>query len=314
MWDYASLFEQEDQYGNPRRGPWKWTKWADPFKNGVKKFEQVSCEGEDTFDIETWLPVVGSWFWTSFIPSPVELTRKTVTGGYKCGFYLGVRFKSPLDIIWRDGSGSRFLARVVRPTATAFYYMWMAQTYYAALSTWQSLIYRGYSCEGQNDSVITADGAANITIEGPGNGAMPFGLSIFDPNLWHTGFGSVIEVPGAGNTTCRAYITVTSLGVTLSNLRMRLILDNGSIQIVADSQVASLAPNEQVTYALEGNLASTGPSHWTILMDWTGMTKQFPLSRVELRLSRAFEKYSPGELPSTCAVWTPGSPEKNQFL
>lgn len=307
MWDFNQLFEQEDAGGRPRKGIFQYTKWANPFKNGVKRFEQASCEGEDLFDITMWYPTVGNWFFTSFVPSPVEIFRKTVTGGYKCGFYLKTKQKAPLDIIWRNGDATRFLAKVARLPVTTAYYMWGQQTLWSGLATWQSLIYKGYSCDGDDFTCITADGAANISVGPDGSGNMPWGLSVFDPNDWHDGFGATIYVPALSNSNCKAFLTVTSAGASLTNLTMRLKFDRPMGDVVVAEESFSLEIGEQKRFALEGTGYTDALSFWTIELEYTGLVKPFPLARVELRLDRAIVRSVEGELPSPCSLWIPGN-------
>lgn len=85
-------------------------------------------------------------FWTSFFPSPREVERKFFTGGYRCGFFLDVKVKSPVEIIFGRGA-STIIGEIVRPAATLMYYFWLEQVALTAMSTFTTLIYPFLFCQ-----------------------------------------------------------------------------------------------------------------------------------------------------------------------
>jgi hypothetical protein len=146
----------------------------------VKRIDILACEGTVEAMIEMYAIAYGEWFWTSFIPSPREITRKTFTGGYRCGFYLDVKVKSPLDIVWRDGSAARVLGEVLRPLTTGLFYMWAASTVWEALNIWSTLGYAMEACDWDGNTTTIANGVAPIQTN-PTIGAPAFGEIIYDP-------------------------------------------------------------------------------------------------------------------------------------
>lgn len=306
VWDYNKYFDQQFEGGSKKAGIWKYTKWANPFKNSVKSIEILACEGELLAYVEMTGIGFGDWFWTQFIPSPVELARKTVVGSYRCGFYLGIKFKSPLDIIWRDGSASRFLARIARPFTTAVYYFWGVQTLWEFLSTWQSLIYAGYICDADQNTCIAGSVISPITAEGSGEGVVAAGLDIYDPNGWHEGLSGNIEVPAGAFSSASIFLEIVSLGYSADSLRFELSLATGDSQTARATWEEPISPNTTQSVALLSTGTAGALDHWRCRVWWTGGQRQTPLSRINITCIRMVVKSSPDPLPNPCPPWTPG--------
>lgn len=305
MWDITQYFEQGNQ-DYPRKGVWKYTRWNDPFKGGIDKFSQVACEGEILAIMEGVGLQFGSYFFTTFVPSPVEIARKTLLGGYRCGFYLGVKVKSPLDIIWRNGEGTKILARIASPFTRALFWAWGTQAIWDGLSTWQSLLYMMYACEGDGQTCICADGAAPINQEGPGSGSMPFGGDVFDPNDWHQGLSGVIHVPALSNTTANAFLDITAAGASISGLVVTLKLRETHSDTSGNSWSGSISDGNQVSFHLASSGTVAGPDFWEMTLEWSDLERHFDLGRIELRLRRIVVRSAPGDPMPDCAPWTPG--------
>jgi len=157
-WDYSA--------GGPapyeKKGGW-FPKWPDPFANQVKDIQILACEGEWLAAITMANDGFGAWFTSSFIPQPTEIVRKYILGSYRCGFFLTGKRKSPLDIIWRNGAASKFLARLaIGPTSLGFVF-WGAQTLWEGLSTFHTLMYASEKCDRGQNEVIAADALNTLT-------------------------------------------------------------------------------------------------------------------------------------------------------
>jgi len=98
-----------------------------------------------------------NFFWTSFFPSPVELERKTLLGSYKCGFYLPIKIKSPMELLVGE-EGVEILAKIARPITTALFWWWAAETAWSAFDTAQTIVYKEQFCDDLRN-VFVADGA-----------------------------------------------------------------------------------------------------------------------------------------------------------
>lgn len=161
----------------------KYHSWPNPFRNAVKRIDVLACEDTWQAKVEMYVAAFGSWFWSSFVPSPVELTRKTLTGSYKCGFYMKTKFRSPLDIVWKDGRTSQMLMEVLRPIATGLFYLWAAETTFEAMSTWSSITYAMERCELENNECLLRDGLSPMP-QGLHSGNSAFMSAIWDPRSW----------------------------------------------------------------------------------------------------------------------------------
>jgi hypothetical protein len=148
--------------------------------------------------------------------------RKTLTGSYKCGFYLGVEFKSPLDIVWQDGSASRMLLEVVRPVTTGLFYMWALSSLFEALSAWQTIVYAQQMCDLTRNECLLANGNGSFYTNG-GTGDPGFYTPLWDPNHWHSPFGASISIPVAAFVTGDAYGYVRSTINNVTRMRISLI-------------------------------------------------------------------------------------------
>jgi len=134
--------------------------WPNPFRNAVKSINVLACEDTWQAMVEMYFVGFGNWFFSSFIPSPVELSRKFVAGSYKCGFYMLPKIASPLDIIWRDAKTSRALMEISSPLTRGLFYFWAAETAFGFLNTWSSLIHAGDFCDATGAECLLADGRA----------------------------------------------------------------------------------------------------------------------------------------------------------
>ncbi len=197
VWEFVS--------DNPR----KFTHWPDPFKGMVKNIDVWACEGTWQAYIEIAGAEFGDWFWTNFVPSPVELLRKSVTGSYKCGFYLLDHLNSPLDIVWRDGSVSAGLAEITSPAVVGLFYLWAAETAYNALSRWSTVLYAFDMCGATRNEALSGNGSVGLGT-GYTIGTCPFQTSIYDPNHW------LNVADGSVNVPVRSWVSLRVVGYVQS--------------------------------------------------------------------------------------------------
>jgi len=220
----------------------RWNHWPNPFDNMVKKIEVLACE--DTFQAKLEMLGIGfgNWFWSSFIPSPIELTRKTATGSYKCGFYSKLKFKSPLDIIWRDGRTSKGLGEIIRPVTSGLFYMWAASTAWEAMSTWTSMVYAMEMCEADNRECLLRDGNGTFPV-GTTEGNPALYTVMHDPQGVYGDPGGFINVGQTSSVNTHAYGYLVANGHEVSNIEYGVIV-NGIIRTLGIG--GDLHPFEQL--------------------------------------------------------------------
>jgi len=196
------------------QGPSKqWTHWPNPFPF-LRDFKVLACEQEFIFQATFWGLVALRWFWSNFIPSPVELTRKTVSGGYKCGFYMTDGFGSPLDLIWEDKSVSKAVLQISGPFTETLFYLWAAQTSFSGLQSAQHAILAAERCNADKNEVILFAGGGDFNFS-PESGA-PVGFSVaYDPLNRYDGIASIQFF--AGDITGYAVGWLTTNGKTVSH-------------------------------------------------------------------------------------------------
>jgi len=140
----------------------KYTHWPNPFKGMVKRIDVLACEEIWQAKVAMWGIAYANWFFSSFIPSPVELTRKFVGGSYKCGFYIAPGIPSPLNVIWRDGKAAEVLLEASSPFTKGLFYWWAAETAWSAMSTYSSVIHKQEQCELTGRETQLANGIATF--------------------------------------------------------------------------------------------------------------------------------------------------------
>jgi len=158
-----------------------WSHWPTPY-NFQTKITQLACEPTWQAKIELYATGFAWWFWSNMIPSPVELTRKIFLGGYKCGFYLPIRLKSPLTPFIGQG-GVTFLAELIRPVTTVFFYWWVASSIFAALDTYHTVQQLEEECQDEGFVCLLRDAQADVISSGTYDGINMQVIS--DPFLRH---------------------------------------------------------------------------------------------------------------------------------
>lgn len=231
--------------------PWK--RWPTPF-GWTTDVKTIICnENMWMGEIGTVGAVVGALFWTDFIPSPVEIERKTVTGSYKCGFYLLPKQKGLVEVLFGKGT-QRVVARVQRPFTTGLFYMWAADTAFDAMAAWTMLIHKKLFCAiPEGDCLLMGGfgtfGGGNIT------GGIPNSTVEYEhwPDMGDT--HNQIRM-GAGDYELTGGVLVSSGNHTLNDFRAGFLV--GSEFIVTD-YFSSIAPFQtvEILMKLSGTLPDT---------------------------------------------------------
>jgi len=168
----------------------KFNHWPMPF-NYVKNIRTLVCDNQTMLvEIELAFDLAMLFFFTNIFPGPRELERKLLTGGYRCGFYLDVGVKSPVEIIFGEGT-ARMIAEIARPAAAALFYLWAMQAGFEALSAFTTLIYPMAFCEEDLGDALRRNDNGPIG-QGHHTGVPGLGTLIFD----HRNFMSL------GNASC----------------------------------------------------------------------------------------------------------------
>lgn len=224
----------------------KYHSWPNPFRNAVKRIDVLACEDTWQAMIELYAIGFGNWFWSSFVPSPVELTRKTLTGSYKCGFYMKTKFRSPLDIVWKDGRTSLALMEIVRPIVTGLFYMWAAETIFEAMSTWTSITYAMEMCELENNECLLRDGQSPMPT-GLHSGNSAFMTAIYDPRHMGVYNDGAIDVGVSNHTKAFACGYIFPEGHAIQDCVIRLM--NGTT-VLAEDDLGSFGGDEVKAWSL----------------------------------------------------------------
>lgn len=188
----------------------KYNHWPNPFRTTPTEMRTMVCNGEEWYGFsKAYAYGAGNWFFSNFIPSPAEIVRKTLTGGYKCGFYLPIKFKSPLDIIWTDGAGSFILRKALQPLVLAAFIWWAADTIFSGLSAITTIIMYQESCGAALNNCIWSRGfwgfLGGTTPEG---GAQSFDETWQPPIFGGVAIAGSLTVTGTGTVTSEAFITI----------------------------------------------------------------------------------------------------------
>jgi len=166
-----------------------WTHWPTPMNFAVR-VTQLACEPTWQAKIELYATGALWFFWTNLIPSPVEITRKLFLGGYKCGFYLPIRFKSPLNFIIGQG-GTTFLAELARPITTFAFWWWVGSSIFSAIDIWTTVAQLEDECHTEGFSVLLRDGAGAFNASGSYQGA---GMQVIEDDFLRWEGASGVDV------------------------------------------------------------------------------------------------------------------------
>jgi len=245
-----------DHEGNLRRKkkPPKWTHWPH-YPGFFKELRVLACEDTWQAEVEMWFDVAAEFFYTTFIPSPVELSRKLVSGAYKCGFYLPIKLKSPLDVVWKDGKTSKALLQINSPATRGLFMVWAMGAAWGALAAWQSVPLAQAMCDADGHECLLRAGENWFPGTDP-EGAPGFFEVIYDPAGRYVPPGGGIDFEG-GALSSWAGGHITNSGPPVTSYSIQLwptVL--GAPEIFG----GAIAPGEDVTWHYEwtGNAQDNG--------------------------------------------------------
>jgi len=291
---HATVYQQQlnqGLYPQERKKPPKWAKythWPNPFANAIKSIDVLACEDNWLAMVEFWGIGIGSFLWKNFIPSPVELTRKGITGSYKCGFYMFGDLPSPLDIIWRDKSASRALIGITRPIAEGLFYWWAAETAYAALATWDSLMIAGEFCDLDGNECVLRNGKGPVVGgEGDFNGEPALYSELYDPQNRYPELGSHIEIYDASNVGVFACGQVLTGPRTLTNVVVGIKQEG---DWVAEVPLGTLGPETVTDWSTSFATGLSGSSFFSVGI--RGHKEELAVLPAEFNVTRFLVKVS----------------------
>jgi len=163
----GSIYETVQRKAGIAANPLRLPTWPNPV-NYIVDFDELSCDETWQGTIKFAVAAYAAYAWATFVPSPAEIFRKTLTGGYRCGFYFMPKFKSPLRLFISEG-GVKLFAEFIRPFTTALFWWWVAESVYGAFATWQTVMHRAERCIESHCSTQEKLGVA-LLVPGTHNG------------------------------------------------------------------------------------------------------------------------------------------------
>lgn len=275
-------------------------RWPDPFANQVQNIEVLACEGEWLAAITMANDGFGAWAFSNLLPQPSEITRKWILGGYRCGFFLTGRRKSPLDVVWRaqgkkgviamSAKGARkFLARLAFGPLSSTFFFWGAQTYWEALATWHTLTYAADKCDKDGNEAIATSAITPLAFE-EGSGQVGIHDIIYDPHGLFNALSGSITVPPGQTWTYASYGEFLNLNGKLRDVEV-WVNDSVSGQQFGN-QTASLSATDGAAVFDLGPFAFQGPAQVSTRFTYTQPGHSGPLHS-GIRISRAIASIFP---------------------
>jgi len=240
--------------------------WPNPFNCGIKKQTSWQCGNRVIIDVELVAGCLASFFFQNFIPSFNELARKFVAGSYKCGFYLGTEAKSPLDIIWKDGSVSRVVGEIVAPFARGLFYWWATETIFDAISLWSSLIYAEDAGKATPYSMLIPLGFGDLRFASS-QGSIPFPEALCNFDLIHPFPTDFVSSNVVAPWETKMFGVVNNKGGDHMNFHGE-IKAFGTNEVIASCDLTDIRLGQVVPWMMEGTsqFPAAGIDH---LFTWT---------------------------------------------
>jgi len=225
----GSIYEQAREVGGEIANPLRFPQWPNPV-DSVVNFSELACQSGWQATVKFAAASYARFAWATFVPSPAELTRKFLLGGYKCGFYFLPKIKSPLDLVIGE-EGTSILARAAEPFTKVLFYWWVAESVAGAISTWTTVMHRQEQCNDLDIEVKESNALATL-IWGTHNTPPGFYHVDYDPNhLDPAGTGNIPVGPGG--------VTASASGFLVDRFGQ---VDSLSIQILLNSTVVASSP------------------------------------------------------------------------
>jgi len=279
--------------------------WPNPI-NYITEINVLQCQNGWMAEIVFAAAAFANFFWTSFVPSPSEIFRKTFFGGYRCGFYNKAVRWAPMDIVWGQGT-TRMLASIASPPVTAVFYWWVSETAASFLATWSSIIFREELCE-ENPydaaAVHTNSGLMVNDIEG----YLALGEIVYDRTGLMEPGGVRYEIPSDYYWTARAYGMLLAAPGKSGTVRVAIRTSSG---IEVSSTTLQLGNTDDVTWSLGASgQAGGGGDGVGVYVALTGLSPiGLPGVRVETAFWAAsaspspFPPFPPSDLGSSGPDW-----------
>lgn len=274
--------------------------WPSPFRGSVKEIRQLACQ--DTFQakIKMYGLAAGAWAWSAFVPQPTEIVRKTATGSYKCGFYFGVEFPSPLELIFDESTVTVF-AEMVRPVVTGLFYLWATETLFSALDQWQSVVYAGYMCDLDHGETLLAEGSGEMFFDS-GQGSPGFYDELWDPENHYTFPGGDVELHYT------AFVSLDAIGHILAGSaavdNIKVYFGRGSFEPMDGSTVYETGPmnaGDVVGFTLSYS-GLQAPGTFSIMVEYQQHHTGLQRSHILVQRWTSTFRHAPH---SPCNHWTP---------
>lgn len=292
-----------------RKGILKYTHWPNPFGE-LREINAMICGPEVVLDLKFWGRMAGAFYVSNFVPSPVELTRRWLTGQYRCGVgfdlfpFKEVPFPGkawgPLDILWTDGRASRALAGSFSPIMQGLFYLWAAGTAYNALQQWSTVMLEMASCDANEFDANMATGDADFT--GTGGTGAPNGYSIIsDPAGMANaldGFYNVLEA----HANSVAFGEIISLGKAIDNVRIEWLGFTWSDEVYNSGPIE---PFGRVSWILTGSKVLA--THGTVQVKCTVTQSNLPISATVVTCTRFSVSRSAPPGPNVPPILNPDS-------
>jgi len=276
-------------------------RWPDPFRNAVKSIEVLACQDTWQARIEMFAIGMGQWAWSAFIPQPTEILRKTLAGSYKCGFYFGLKWGSPLNLLPGGDAGTAF-GEIFRPVSTGLFYIWAGSTFFSGLNTWQSLVYQMDMCDLTHDEILLATGTGDLYGFTPA-GSPGFYTELWDPGHFYSSPGGAIDLYEPKAVRMNAIGTFATGGGTTDWVEIYFI--KGCTTPIPGTNAVrfeNLPPGSIVQWDLSYGGQQT-PGAFSIYV--RAQQNHTGLAHSRIDVARWTTTYRDIDEPDTCRVWTP---------
>jgi len=253
-----------------------WTHWPTPM-NFQARITQLACEPTWQAKIEMYATGALWFFWTNVIPSPVEITRKLFLGGYKCGFYIPIRIKSPLNFFIGAG-GTQFLAELAAPITRALWMWWVASSLFSALDIWQTVTMLEDECQTNGFNVLLANGGGAVNGSGSYQGA---GMDVIQDEFLRAAGGSAVDVHNS-IWTYNAFCSFNPMDNPIAYVDLQI---KTGVTILAELRIDNPAGTNPLPMNLdaEGTMGDSGNvyaiMHWEFSGPWNLQYGQVLFSR-----------------------------------
>jgi len=277
-------------------------KWPDPTKNWAKDMKILACQHTIQARIDFFTLGAMTLFWNTSVPQPNEIFRKTVSGSYKCGFYFGMEFPSPMEL-FLDTRTVKAFGEMLRPFTTTLFFIWAAGSAWDALAQWQQMMGMIEDCDPEHGEVLLKEGTGDIYTNVMG-GSPGFYTAIYDPFHHYSSPGGAIDMPTERGVQMHAWGFLSTGGGTINNCE--IFFTKGGISPIPGSQVVSfsnLGPGSVVTWDLAYSGLQTAGS-FQIYISGTQDHIGLAHSRIDVNRFTFTTWDKPPNLP--CAGYKPG--------